>query len=242
MTQKYKAADIARFWSNVQTAETNECWLWRASMTSTGYGAFSFRGKQIPASRIAYEIVYGPITDPKLVVRHTCDKPPCCNPLHLLTGTHQDNMRDRNMRGRTSKGRFHYKRQLTEADVMRIRAAPRSEWDAIAKELGRPRGTVYTAGIGQSWKHLPNAAAPAPNRSTAKLNVEKVTFIRTSGLTDSELARRYCVTSTVIKKARTGETWKDVEAPPDKTLRIGQGRFHGIQAVPAPVKRGYFET
>lgn len=153
-------ADFVRFWSNVRTGDIDSCWEWTAGKSSDGYGCFSLKGKPIPASRIAYFLAYG--CDPEgFFVRHTCDNPPCCNPRHLLTGTPADNSMDRNIRGRTTKGRDVHTAQLTEADVLRIRATPRAEWRALAAELGRPYVTVYSAAIGRSWKHLPNAAPQA---------------------------------------------------------------------------------
>lgn len=35
-----------------------------------------------------------------LLVRHTCDNPPCCNPAHLITGTQAQNTADMMERGR----------------------------------------------------------------------------------------------------------------------------------------------
>ena len=47
----------------------------------------------------AFMNTWGPV--PKgMIVRHTCDNPPCINPMHLQLGTQGDNMRDRYMRGR----------------------------------------------------------------------------------------------------------------------------------------------
>lgn len=153
---KLKPIDVVRFWSNVQTGDVDACWEWRAGRSRDGYGCFSLKGKPLPASRVAYAIVYGPIGG--AVVRHTCDNPPCCNPRHLITGTPRDNTMDRNIRGRTTKGSDVHTAKLTEADVIALRAAPRSEWPSIAKRLGRPYVTIYSAAIGRSWKHLPNAA------------------------------------------------------------------------------------
>ena len=47
------------------------------------------------------------------VVRHACDNPPCCNPLHLLGGTHADNVADKVRRGRVPRGETHYNADKT---------------------------------------------------------------------------------------------------------------------------------
>lgn len=227
-----KPADIVRFWSNVTTEHTDKCWLWRGrSRHEFGYGQLSVRGTSIAASRIAYQLVYGEIPD-GLVVRHTCDNPPCCNPLHLITGTPQDNTKDRCIRGRTVRGEgVWHKVKITEADVMRIRATPRSEWSALAKELGISRNTIVSAAIGESWKHLPNAL-PRPGRYThMTLDPEKVSYIRTCGLSDTFLAKRYGTTAAVVRLARIGETWSHVSTPPDRKRReSGGGRVRASEA------------
>lgn len=39
-----------------------------------------------------------------MVIMHSCDNPPCCNPAHLVLATQADNMRDRDDKGRTLQG------------------------------------------------------------------------------------------------------------------------------------------
>ena len=39
-----------------------------------------------------------------LLVRHTCDNPPCWRPCHLVCGTHTDNIRDMYERNRSGRG------------------------------------------------------------------------------------------------------------------------------------------
>ena len=67
--------------------------------------------------RLAWQYYVGPIPD-GLLVRHTCDNPPCCNPAHLLLGTQADNALD------MVKRRRHGREKLTPDDVRAIRAAP----------------------------------------------------------------------------------------------------------------------
>jgi hypothetical protein len=71
------------------------CWEWQRSKDWNGYG-LTHRGI---AHRLAYEAFVGPIPDGMLVL-HTCDNPPCCNPAHLFLGTHFDNAADRDSKGR----------------------------------------------------------------------------------------------------------------------------------------------
>lgn len=60
-------------------------------------------GKAYKAHRVAYYLHSG-IDPADLLVCHECDNPPCTNPAHLFLGTDQDNIRDRNAKGRQARG------------------------------------------------------------------------------------------------------------------------------------------
>jgi hypothetical protein len=86
-----------RFWSKVR--KSDGCWLWGASIKTTGYGQF-FRGPRIEkAHRVSYELTHGPIPE-GLYVLHRCDVRACVRPDHLFLGTISDNSRDMIYKGR----------------------------------------------------------------------------------------------------------------------------------------------
>lgn len=103
-------------------AGPDDCWLWNAGRSSRGYGKVSVCGWDRRAHREAFEAIHGPGSAAGLVVRHSCDTPPCVNPAHLLVGTQGDNVRDKVERDRQAKGETNGRAKLTEADVATIRA------------------------------------------------------------------------------------------------------------------------
>ncbi len=85
--------------SLMKRAGDSACIEWSAGFCGGGYGTISLGGDAQRAHRVIYEIFKGAIPS-GLVIRHSCDNPPCCNPHHLLTGTHQENSDDKIRRGR----------------------------------------------------------------------------------------------------------------------------------------------
>lgn len=64
-----------------------------------GYTRIKYNGKHERLHRIIYMLKYGEIPK-KMVIRHKCDNPSCCNINHLEIGTPKDNVRDMIERGR----------------------------------------------------------------------------------------------------------------------------------------------
>lgn len=82
------------------------CIEWKGCVGPDGYGRLPGgsrkNGPNINpklAHRWAYGMFYGSVPS-GFFVMHTCDNPPCINPLHLRVGTHIDNMRDAASKGR----------------------------------------------------------------------------------------------------------------------------------------------
>ena len=76
------------------------CWLWAGGVSGNGYGAFYHDGLTTLAHREAWEIENGPIPS-GLEILHSCDRPLCVRPDHLMPGTHRQNMADSVTRGRS---------------------------------------------------------------------------------------------------------------------------------------------
>lgn len=96
-----KAFSDINFWRNVAVGELHECWPWQAGRDHRGEYGRAFDGFNTrQAHALALELVIGRRIKPGLLVLHSCDNPPCCNPQHLREGTVRDNTRDSIIRGR----------------------------------------------------------------------------------------------------------------------------------------------
>jgi hypothetical protein len=58
------------------------CWIWTGATNANNYGTVKVEGKAWMIHRLAYHVFNGEL-EPDLDVLHSCDTPPCCNPLHL---------------------------------------------------------------------------------------------------------------------------------------------------------------
>lgn len=152
-----------RFWEKV-VRDPSGCWLWAGAIASdTGYGIF-FAGedRRMGAHVFAWEQANPKVSRVKdgktLVVRHTCDRPNCVNPKHLVLGTHVDNMRDMDERGRRVsnpvRGERHHNAKLTRAHVERARYAHKlgASIADLARIYGVTTTTMAAALEGKTWR------------------------------------------------------------------------------------------
>jgi hypothetical protein len=159
-TCRYHPKEVAkRFWDNVDCGPSHACWPWKKYRNPKGYGVASRKGKPQNASRVAYRLTYGEIPDNSLVL-HSCDNPVCCNPDHLRLGTHQENMEDRNQKGRQSRlpGEQNPMHKLTTQDVLTIRTVHDTQTlskSSLARQYNVSLRCIREILKGRTWKHLP---------------------------------------------------------------------------------------
>lgn len=97
----------ARFWSKVELDSDANCWLWNAGVSKAGRNAprayFAIGDdRALPAARALWILMHGQLPS-DVYVCHRCDVPLCVNPAHLFLGSHADNMRDAQRKGRLVK-------------------------------------------------------------------------------------------------------------------------------------------
>jgi len=129
-----------------------ECLEWTGGCFNHGYGRTLAYGKYWSTHRLALHLEGIDVTGHHVL--HSCDNPLCCNPNHLRTGTHQDNMADRNSRGRQARGTKINRAKLTEKDVLEIRAITGMSQRAIAKRYGVVQSVIGSIINRKTWQHI----------------------------------------------------------------------------------------
>jgi hypothetical protein len=143
---------LAKFKRHVAKAGPDDCWKWTGRKNERGYGRPTCNGVAYRSHRIAWELEYGPIPV-GVIVRHTCDNPACCNPRHLVLGTHHDNMQDAVARGRVHQGAAHRQAKLN-ADAVRVIRSSSAPATLLARVFGVDRKTIWQARTGGRWRSV----------------------------------------------------------------------------------------
>ncbi len=159
-----------RLVSHMEINPKSACWEWTGSKRN-GYGRMIVGSRtdgtrrSMSAHRVSYEIVYGEIPA-GMEVCHKCDNPSCVNPNHLFIGTRQDNIDDRERKGRnvTFIGEELPNSKLTKKavkDARWERAYKGTSFQILADRYGVSKKTMMNAIKGVTWKCVPYMP-PAP--------------------------------------------------------------------------------
>lgn len=150
---------IASFWNNVAiTADDTKCWLWLGGVGARGYGMKWWIDRNTRAHRVAWMIPDYFIPS-NMEVCHTCDNPLCVNPKHLFLGTHAENMKDRDSKGRGIMppriGEHNGMSKLTNENINEIReryALGGVTQQELATEYGVARSNISLIFHYRTWK------------------------------------------------------------------------------------------
>ena len=127
------------------------CWEWQLSQFPTGYGQTGAHETERRAHRLSFLVFRGAMP-PGKNLRHRCHNRICCNPKHLLVGTHQDNTNDTKRAGR-SLGH----QTLTAQQVKKIRRlltkGPHAQ-RVIGEMFGVSQVTISRVKLGINHAHV----------------------------------------------------------------------------------------
>lgn len=149
-----KGTNLERFERHYSRGKKNDCWEWQRSKNESGYGIFYYPPRNmVQAHIVAWELYKG--SRRGLQVLHKCDNPACVNLNHLQLGTHQENMRQRDERGRRAPpiGVKNGRAKVTEKQVRAIRKDKRPP-RFLAREYPIPYSTIQKIRQRVTWKHV----------------------------------------------------------------------------------------
>jgi hypothetical protein len=144
---------LDRFWRLCARGDVDDCWIWTASKSRSGYGFFWDGRRNRRAHRVSYEIHKGKIPD-GIEVCHSCDNRACVNPSHLFLGTRKDNIADMIAKGRQARGGRTWSAKLNEDDVINILASTEATAHELAERYSVNLSRIYLIRSGKSWAHL----------------------------------------------------------------------------------------
>ena len=150
---KMSPCDKERFWSKVDIKSEEECWPWKESTNSDGYGQFSVGGqktqRKLSSHRVAKTLSMGEEIEEGKLILHACDNPPCCNPGHLFIADHQTNMDDMVSKDRSA---ISYGRAKVDWDIVDSIRNSNLSGNQLAIDYNLSKGSISDIRNNKIWK------------------------------------------------------------------------------------------
>lgn len=180
---------IVRFVNYIDVRCENECWNWNGSVSGSskkGYGYYHLKGKMYRAHRLIYILINGEIPKDKPFILHNCNNSLCCNPNHLDTGTHDDNMKYRDESGRTKAKQ----RIKTDEEIRKIREEYNTDTSTTYDSLGKK----YNVSAGEIDVIVNNEIMKDENYVKTRIGLQfksKLTWIGINQIRELYKTRKY---------------------------------------------------
>jgi hypothetical protein len=133
----------------VEPEPNTGCYLWKESLSNSGYGQLWHGGRHWKAHTAAWTVKHGPVP-PGMFVLHRCDHRPCANAdSHLFLGTQKQNVEDMKRKER-SNGALNYDQMRNICFLLLLGASFENigEWFGVAPTL------PYRIATRRSWLEL----------------------------------------------------------------------------------------
>lgn len=140
-----------------KTRKEGDCWVFLGAKGGGGYGVIKVDGRQHILTRLSFNELVEPLR-PGMFVCHKCDNRACWNPDHLFQGTHDDNMRDMVLKGRSDRttGEKKHTSKLSNSDVSSIKQLLRQGLPQrkVAAIFNVSQSCIGGISLGRRWTHV----------------------------------------------------------------------------------------
>ena len=163
--QRRGLSETERVWQYVNVVDFGECWEWLAYRNEQGYGqGMDEKNYPVVAHRFTYETFW--LRKLSGLACHTCNNPPCCNPMHIYDGTTATNAQDAVRAGTSNflrpdlpraRGSAHGNAKLDEDRVREIRklyAQGGVSQQALADRFGVDQSKISGIVRNKTWTHV----------------------------------------------------------------------------------------
>jgi len=156
--QFVKIDPIKRFWKQVNKQSPDKCWLWKAKITTEGYGEITiYNDKSELAHRFSWKLHNKKEIPKGYYICHQCDVKACVNPFHLFLALPKENSQDMINKNRSLVGEKNPSVKLTKEQVLEIRnkyIPNKTTMQEIADQYNVSKQAIYRIVRKISWKHL----------------------------------------------------------------------------------------
>lgn len=213
-TVSRRADALKYFLERIDNPSLFDCWIWRLSTGSHGYGQLFWDKRVQTAHRFSYLLFNGDPGD--LSVLHKCGNRRCCNPLHLYAGTQLQNHHDMRQHGTYSpppvlKGGQVGNSVLSDAQASEIKLSL-LEGAACTELAVRYKVSISTISLIARNKRYAHVEPFLPERTRGnrpKMTKAQVAEIKTrlaNGETGASVAKAMGLTPDQVSRVNRGKT------------------------------------